>query len=498
MTENTFKRITKTGIALVGNQGLQLLGQLAVPPLFLMKYGVLGYSEWLVLTAAIGFLSVLNFGLHTYVINELNVSYHQNDLKKFHELQTTCLILLTGIAVLFTVIAGVVFVLPLKIMLNLSASEINISVTIYFLILQLLVLNVLGLINGGYRATGKAFRGVMWSNVQKLIMVLSLIAGVLLAFPFYILAIFQFAAVILSLIIVSYDRKLNFTNVSISFKYWNSAIAKNIIKPSLYFSLFTINNFLLYQAPVLILNYFVEPKLVVMFSVGRMIFSFIRQGLGLIYGAIEPEITRLKGIGDWLQLKRLYKYTESLTISIALPANVAVLMLSPLLLRLWLKNADYYNKWSYLFLMLISVAMCLKENKIYFQYATNTHERTGSVMFFSYLIMILLSIYSIKAYGINGFLFSWLITEIFQLCVILVFNTVLFNRAKDISFSPIVILGGILGGFVLVFINYYPWFYIGGDSLLIIKTIAMVPILLLTAYFFLGLKQVLMETRKRF
>ena len=245
MAEGIFKRITKTGAALAGNQGLQLLGQLAVPPLFLIKYGVRGYSEWLVLTAAIGFLSVLNLGLHTYVINELNVSYHQNDLQKFHELQSTCLILLVGISILFSVIAGIVFIMPLKKYLNLAALHYDISLTIYLLILQLLFTNIWGLIVGSYRATGRAFRGVMWMNMQKLLMFLSLIVGILLKFPFYMLAAIQFIAVILALVIVIYDRKLNFSDVYISFKYWNKTIAKNIIKPSLYFSLITFNNFLL-------------------------------------------------------------------------------------------------------------------------------------------------------------------------------------------------------------------------------------------------------------
>lgn len=491
MTEGVFKRITKTGIALIGNQGLQLLGQLAVPPLFLMKYGVQGYSEWLVLTAAIGFLSVLNLGLHTYVINELNVSYHLNDLKKFHELQSTCLILLAGISVLFSVIAGVVFILPLKKYLNLLATHYNISLTIYFLILQLLLTNIWGLIVGVYRATGRAFRGVMWMNMQKFLMFLSLLIGILLKFPFYMLAAIQFIAVVLALVIVIYDRKLNFTNVYISFRYWNKVIAKNIIKPSLYFSLITFNNFLLYQAPVLILNHYSKPQIVVLFSVGRMLFSFIRQGLFMIQVSIEPEITRLKGIGDWLRLTKLYKYTESLTISIALPVNVSILILSPLLLQLWLKKTDFYDKWSFILFMMISVIMCLKENKVYFQYATNTHEIIGMIMFISYLVMALTGIFIVKKTGLIGFLSLWLAIEIIQLWTIHKFNIKLFNRSKEITFKPMLTLLGILIGSVWMFLWLNRIIYQGGIFWLMANTAIFAAVLLIISYYFFNLKQIL-------
>src|SRR5215510_16354777 len=100
-----FKRILKTLSALAAGHGIQTLTQLLVPPAFIAAYGVKGYGEWLVLSAAVGYLGSLDFGLQTYVLNELTALYHRNEMEQFRRVQSVSLWL-----TLFFFLAGIVLV----------------------------------------------------------------------------------------------------------------------------------------------------------------------------------------------------------------------------------------------------------------------------------------------------------------------------------------------------------------------------------------------------
>jgi hypothetical protein len=59
-------RISKLFAAQNASQVISLLTQLLLPPIFLHNYGVTLYGEWLALSAAIGYLATVNYGIQTY------------------------------------------------------------------------------------------------------------------------------------------------------------------------------------------------------------------------------------------------------------------------------------------------------------------------------------------------------------------------------------------------------------------------------------------------
>src|SRR5215475_12604873 len=94
------KRILKTLIALGAGHGVQTLTQLLLPPAFIAAYGIQGYGEWLALSASVGYLSTLDFGLQTYVLNRLTALYHRSELEEFNRVQSVGLWLTLGFVAL--------------------------------------------------------------------------------------------------------------------------------------------------------------------------------------------------------------------------------------------------------------------------------------------------------------------------------------------------------------------------------------------------------------
>lgn len=450
MSNGFFGRVTKTALALVGNQILHLLMQFILPPLFLANYGVKDYSEWLVLSAAMGFFGFLDLGLQTYVANKLTVFYHNNDLEGFHRFQTTGLLM--SFAVLFStsVLALMVFFIPVDRLLSVSMPTAKAAVILYLLVLQVLVFIFWGQMASAYRAIGRAYRSVMWFNLQKMAMLAVTVGAVALKQTFMIIALLQLFVALLSLLSVWLDLGFKFKEIAPKIRGFDIALAKEIIKPSLYFSLFVFNNFLIYQLPVLILNRFESPLAIISFSVGRTLFSFTRQGLSVIQASIGPEITRLEGIRDWANLKRLYQGAESLTISASVIFNTCIFVASPFLLMVWMKRTDIFIFNPMLILMLISAVMSLKEFKYYFQTMTNRHEKTAVMMLSSYILMSGLNYMAAKHYGLVGLLLVWLVIEVLQLSIIQQYNRHLFSDVFRVTPRQIIVMALALMAFSII------------------------------------------------
>src|SRR3569833_873432 len=85
----SLRRILKSGGSLVSAQGVNVITQLLLPPIFLRRYGVAAYGEWLTLTAAVAYLSTLNFGLQTYTNNQVAICYNRGELNEAKTIQST-------------------------------------------------------------------------------------------------------------------------------------------------------------------------------------------------------------------------------------------------------------------------------------------------------------------------------------------------------------------------------------------------------------------------
>lgn len=491
MASGFFGRVTKTALALFGNQLLHLLMQFVLPPLFLARYGVKGYSEWLVLSAAMGFFGFLDMGLQTYVANKLTVFYHNGDLKGFHRFQSTGLMMSIGVLFATATLALTVFFIPIGRWLSLTMSSSGAAAVLYLLVLQVLAFIFWGQLASAYRAIGRAYRGVMWFNLQKLAMLVVTIAAVAFKSSFTVVALGQLVVALLSLLSIWLDLHLKFREISPQFAGFDWALSKEILKPSLYFSLFVFNNFLIYQLPILILNRFVTPLAIISFSVGRTLFSFVRQGLSVVQASIGPEITRLEGIKDWGNLKKLYQNTESLTISTSVTFNTFIFAASPLLLLVWMKRYDIFAFGPMLVLMLISAVMGLKEFKYYFQTMTNRHEKTAVMMILSYLLMSGASYLAAKYYGLVGLLLVWLAVEVFQTVIIHGYNRQLFIDVFQLSPKQGIIMFAMLMTFLIFSLVFKSCLIEKPSAIIMIQAITLLLILGSISYYLFNGKEII-------
>ncbi len=455
---NRTRNIVKNMSALFSGHAINVLQNLIQVPFFIHTYGTAGYGEWLALSAAVSYLGTLDFGVQTYVNQDLTVRYHGGDMDGFHVQQSTALRLLLGIVATAAITALVVFLLPLQHWLRMDGSvagspsipSATVQLAIYLLALQVLLNIPSGYFFGTFMVIGKAHIGGYWSNVKNLLIMFSTLALVWLHASFAAIALAQLACVGVTMMLALIHLRMIAADIFPSLSYWDGTSVRRILGQSGYFALIWSSNWFLYQVPILILQLGAGPVMVAIFNTMRTIFSMTRQQMNTLTQSMGPEITRLYGHKDWGTLSRLYNYSERLIFSLIPIANFGVLFLSPTLLAIWIHGKDGRDMFSatpYILCACISTIMSVKEHKYQFQFSTNTHKELARFMVGSYIALDLLWLGVVPHFGLTGLLWSWLAFEILQMAYIVNLNMKFFalHEALELKFlNRLLLLAGLM------------------------------------------------------
>lgn len=424
-------RILKVMAALLTSNVVNLVTKLVLPPIFLYRYGTTLYGEWLALSGAVAYLSTLNFGIQTFVTQDLTVRYQRQELDRYHLQQSTSLRVLLGILGSAAVLCLVLFALPVRSWLRLTIPQPVAALALYLLALQVLMGVLFGYFTGMYMVLSRAHTGVLWVNGQRLAMVLLTSMGAWLRWSFPALAAQQLGVYLGCSALMLLHLWRIAPEIFPRIDLWDRGAVRAILRPSGYFGLISASTFLSYEVPVLILQREIGPFVVVAFTVMRTIFSMCRQILNAPTQAMGAEITRLFGRQDWRELAALYAYSERLIFSLIPVVNLGVLVLSPVLLTMWLHKPNLFAVLPYVLMAAISMTLSAKEHKFQFQFSTNTHEQLARIMFFSYVALVALAIPMVRWRGMLGLLVVWLGVELFQLVRIIGLNQRLFAHTGE-------------------------------------------------------------------
>lgn len=424
-------RIVKVMAALLTSNVVNLATKLLLPPIFLLRYGTTLYGEWIALSGAVAYLSTLNFGIQTYVTQDLTVRYQRKEWDRYHLQQSTSLRVLLGILGGAAVVGLSVFFMPVQNWLRLALSQHATQLALYFLALQVLLGVLFGYFTGMYMVLGRAHTGVLWVNGLRFAMVLGTSAGAWMRLSFPWLAAMQASVYLLGIVLVLLHIRRVAPEIFPQVALFDRSTARAILRPSGYFGLIGMSTFLSYEVPVLVLQREAGPFVVVAFTVMRTIFSMCRQVLNTPSQAMAPEITRLFGGESWAELTAVYDYSERAIFSLVPVLNLGVLVLSPVLLGIWLHKPKLFSVLPYVLMAAISMTLSAKEHKFQFQFSTNTHERLARIMFFSYVAFAALSVPMVRWQGLLGLLAAWLAIEFFQLIRIIGLNRDLFAHTGE-------------------------------------------------------------------
>jgi O-antigen/teichoic acid export membrane protein len=477
--------------ALFTGMGLTVVTQLLLPPAFLHFYGVNRYGEWLVLSGTLGYLTTLNFGVSTYASNELTMLHKRGEADKYRELQGSTLALSLGMVCIGVLLSALVFVIPIAKLLHLSTmSETEVALTAFFLGLETMVAIIAGYYGSLFMVIEEAHRGLTWGNIRFFGGTVAAVGLAAFRVKFSTIAMGQFLFVLVLMLFSVFDLKRRMGGLPLGLQGANWKTAKSTLAPSGMFGMIFAQQFLIFQAPLIMLQWIVGPSVVVIFSTSRTILSTARQVLGKITSAIAPEITFSYAHQNMKRLLNIFHYSEKVVFAGIPIANLGAFLFAPVLLQIWLRRPSMFDTYTYGLMALISGAMSMRDHKQYFQFSTNKHKRLSIIVFFGNLLMIALSIpFTIKL-GLNGFLYIWLLSELGQMALIYFENKKLFSFDPSISMMPVLKLGAVMAVSLPICAAMLAW--ARPRSLVTVSVVAIAGIVGLTieSYLVFGLRDV--------
>ncbi len=420
-------------------QGINVITQLLIPRFFLSIFGIEVYGEWIALSASVSYLGTLNYGIQTYSNNEMTILYNRGDDDGAKSIQASAFRLLILLSLCFAAIGLVVFAIPIDSLLRLRhESNLVAALTLYLFILQLAAIMIFSLLANSYMVVGMLHRGNYWQSAQRLFSVFALTLALYLHATFPVLAAIQLASLIIFTVAILLDVRRIAPVLVPSLRYGSWKQVAAIVKPSGHFGLIAIAGFLTWQGPVLIIQRVLGPAAVGTFSLVRVVFQMSRQILSIASNAIGQDITLLFGKSDWRMLRRLYDLSERVVLFLIPVTSIGSLLLCPFLFTVWLHKRDLYDPGLCFLMAIISAVLGIKEHKTQFQSSSNKHEDMSSFIVIGYLIMLTVSVFTMRIYGLAGFVVTWLVWEIIQTRFVLTLNAKLFPEEYKVTMEPVI------------------------------------------------------------
>ena len=215
---------------------------------------------------------------------------------------------------------------------------------------------------------------------------------------------------------------------------------------------------------------------------------------------VSQDITMLFGQRNWVtSLRRLYDLSERVVLFLIPVVSVGSLLMCPFLFTVWLHKRTLYEPLLCVLMAIASAVLGIKEHKTQFQSSSNEHEELSLFILGGYTVMLIASVFALKAFGLPGFMVCWITWEIIQTVFVLRLNAKLFPAELHVSMDPLKRLALFMT--VAFAIAAVPAYRGMGWSLPVVVAVALLVTAALgvAAYFVFGLGEVreILESRIR-
>lgn len=391
-------------------------------PLFLRAWGADGYGRWLVLTALVSYLSMLDLGGQNYIGNLLAIDYARGKKEEFREK------LSEGVS-LFTFIALAVLVLLVIVLFGLMNSSLpvlrNLLSTkerwiVLFLASAFLISIPSGVYVTAYRSSGLFVRGTMLGNVIRIAHFMFL-AGLLYiqASPFFYALVFLMGAVIGTMIIVWDSRREIVACRQIRIGLAEAKRGRKHLRGALQFWLLALANGLKQQGVLLVLAIFASPAIVALYATHRMAAGLVGYVGSVLQAPLWPELSFLWAQDRREELREVVLSAIRIIMLISGLAALTVWVLLPFIYPFWTGKQLQLQPVLFAVLLLQGVLAAGWFTSGWSLLAANQHRMPARWSLANAVVTIALSVWLASRYGVLGVALATLLGDV--LCGLVVY-----------------------------------------------------------------------------
>lgn len=345
--------------------GIQLLSL----PLFLSRWGLETYGQWLIISAIPAYISMADVGMVSAAGNRMTMLVGNKDQAGASAVFQSATAFMSIVCLSVAVVAALIIqFLPVDYLPSADSR----------LALQALVLAVLFALFGGlpeavYRATHRYAFGTFVSNTIRLCEWAGGLAGLWLYGSFVAVAI----GMLIARVIGTLAMIINVRRDSPEFE-WGFAKAtvqeiRDTAGPAIAFMAFPLGNAIAFQGVTLVVAATLGPAATAIFNTYRTIARVTVQATATFGHALWPEFSRLFGAGDFQLLSTIYKRAYVMGIVTSALTGVAVYVVAPYVLGAWSKGKiDFMPDLMVMAMLYATIAGCWHVCRVLLL-ATNKH-----------------------------------------------------------------------------------------------------------------------------
>lgn len=314
--------------------------QLAGVPVLLHYWGIQYYGEWLLLFSLPAYLGMSDLGLGTVATTEISVSVARQDFEHAQRIfrgSFFCIVTI-GLAVC-TAFTVAIWLLPFHSWLSLEkVSAPELGTALILLTWYIFFAIFLTLLLGAYRTVGRYARGMVISNVFRLLEFSTMIGVVI-----YGGGVAAAAAAFLGVRIVYagfvwFDIHNRAPWLRLEKFAWEWPLVRRLLPPSLSMMTVYVGQNLVSQGLVTIIGVMLGATSVVLFSTVRTLCNFAKQVIGVINLSVFSEYAISTGKRDIGAVRRLHVRAVQATVGLTLFSVAGLKLFGPLVLEFWTKN----------------------------------------------------------------------------------------------------------------------------------------------------------------
>lgn len=408
------KRLTRGLAATLLQQVVTAAGNLVLVPVFLGHWGEQRYGEWLMLYAAVAYMTVVDFGMQMYVVNRLNQAYTRGDMHDYHRTLHSALRLslaISGVVVGLVVIAFAL--MPVARWLEFVwIDEPEAALVGTLLGLQLLGAIPQGLINGVYRTLGEYPRGVMITNVQRALgFGLTALVVAIDGTPSGVAAA-QLVPLALAAAFVWWDLRRRHPEIRLGVREGSYTEARALLLPSLFFFLIQLSSGLILQGTTLVVGSVISVAAVVGFTTTRTLANLITQITFTVNATLWPDLTTLEAQGRYDTLRELQRIATKVVLALTLAATIFLVFCGEPLVRAWTRGKVAYDPTLTAVFLVYTLYLGFVNTTTMVLVAANQHRATAITLTLATAVGIALSIPAASWLGSAGVTAAMLVADV--------------------------------------------------------------------------------------
>jgi O-antigen/teichoic acid export membrane protein len=344
-TAQRVARLTRGTLANILGQVLNTVGQLAQVPILLSSWGTQSYGEWLALSAMVAYLSTLDLGMQTYVVNRLNQCNALGQRDEYIRVLHTGMLVNTAIpGIGFLVALPLIFWAPLTRWLQLGETDPSTAAWVTAILSLQVVYSIgYGMIFGIYRTVDEYARGQMVSNLRYLLNLALTISVVLAGGRLLALAIAQLLLLVAVTVGIYLDITRRRPEIRIGFRHADWRLGLRFLWPSLTFLAIQLVAALTIHGSTVLVSAMFGAATLVIFATLRTLANMVKQAAATVQLAIWPEFTALDALSETAALRTLHLLGTKIMMTVAVCASVFLLTTGERLLEFWTRGRVPYD-----------------------------------------------------------------------------------------------------------------------------------------------------------